>query len=133
MAARNAIGGALSALLVVAVLAGCSAGRNPQKVADDMTHALYANDLDRFSGYFDDATKATVTRGDMGALSDRMHQLGTIQSIAPHDADPDAGRYTYDVTFSRGSMLVELRVDPTGKVGAYRAIPPAAPPTTATR
>jgi hypothetical protein len=130
---RNAAGGALAALLVAGLLAGCGASSNPQKTADSMTHALYANDLAGFQSYFDDSTKATVTRGDMGALSDRMHQLGDIQSIAQHDANPDAGRYTYDVTFSRGSMLVELRMDPTGKVGAYRVIPAPAPPTTATR
>jgi hypothetical protein len=124
----KAVRGALGALLVAALLVGCSSSRNPQKVADDMTHALYANDLDRFSGYFDDATKATVTRSDMGALSDRMHKLGDLQSIAPHDADPDAGRYTYDVTLSRGTMLVELRIDPTGKVGAYRVVPPSTTP-----
>jgi len=96
-----------------------------------MTHAVYANDLAGFTSYLDDSTKAQVTRGDFGALSDRMHQLGDIQSIAQHDAEPDMGRYTYDVTFSHGSMLVELRVDPTGKIGAYRVVPPPAGQSTA--
>jgi len=116
------------ALLAFATLAACGQGSsNPQKTADDMTHAVYANDMPAFTSHFDEATKATVTRSDLGALSDKMHQLGDLQTIAQHEAKPDEGRYTYDVTFSRGSMLVELRIDPTGKVGAYRVVPQAAP------
>ncbi len=114
---------ALSGSAVLSVLAGCGAQGSPQKTADAMTHAVYANDYDKFTSYLDDATKSTVTRADVGALSDKMRALGDIQTIAQHDADPDKGRYTYDVTFSHGSLLVELRVDPTGKVGAYRVVP----------
>ena len=130
MATHHAsLGSRLAALSLCVALAGCGASANPQKTADSMTRALYANDLGGFTSYLDDSTKAQVTRGDFGALSDRMHQLGDIQSIAQHDAEPDTGRYTYDVTFSHGSMLVELRVDPTGKIGAYRVVPPAAQST----
>jgi hypothetical protein len=119
-------------LLAGTALAGCSgAGSNPQKTADDMTHAVYANDMAAFTSHFDEKTKATVTRSDLGALSDKMHQLGDLQNIAQHEAKPDEGRYTYDVNFSHGSMLVELRVDPTGNVGAYRVVPQSAPATKA--
>jgi hypothetical protein len=110
-------------LLAFAVLAACASKPDPQKIADAMTHAVYANDLGSFTSYLDDSTGATVTRGTFGALSDRMNRLGTLETIATHDADPDKGRYTYDVTFSKGAMLVEVRLDPSGKVGAYRVIP----------
>lgn len=111
------------ALLTLVVLAACAPKSDPQKVADAMTHALYANDVAAFTSYLDDSTGATVTRGTFGALSDRMNRLGALATIAQHDADPDKGRYTYDVTFAKGSMLVEVRFDPSGKVGAYRVIP----------
>ncbi len=117
---------AFAALVFVAACAGQS-GSNPQKIADDMTHQVYADDVDGFASHFDDTTKPTVKRADVGALSDKMHQLGDLQTIAQHDANPDQGRYRYDVTFSHGSMLVEVRVDPTGKVGAYRVIPQTGP------
>jgi hypothetical protein len=119
--------GALVALLALGSLAGCAGKSDPQKVAEDMTRAVYADDLNGFAGHFDASTQPTVTRADLGVLSDRMHQLGDLQTVAQHDADPDKGRYTYDATFSHGSLLIELRMDPTGKVGAYRVIPEAAP------
>jgi hypothetical protein len=118
---------ALVALLALGSFAGCAGKSDPQKIALDMTRAVYADDLAGFSAYFDASTQPTVTRADLGVLSDRMHALGDLQTVAQHDADPDKGRYTYDANFSRGSMLIELRVDPTGKVGAYRVIPESAP------
>lgn len=117
------------ALLACAMLTACGgqAGSNPQKIADDMTRSVYADDTAALAAHFDDKTKVTVTRSDVGALSDKMHQLGDLQSLVQHAAKPDEGRYTYDATFSHGSMLIELRVDPSGSVGAYRVIPQAPP------
>ncbi len=116
---------------VVVLAAGCSAAHDPRQIAESMTKAVYANDLSGTAAYFDDETKKTVTREEVGALSDRMHSLGSLQGLAQRDSEPDKGRYEFDATFDRGKMLVQLRLDPSGKVGAYRIVPVSAPARTA--
>jgi len=122
MTAKNA---SLAAALLATLLGGCSAQRGaaPGQLAEQITRAVYADDLDATIANFDDATKKTVTRSELGELSDRMHALGDLKSLAPRSADPDSGKYEFDATFSNGSMLVQLRLDPSGKVGAYRVVP----------
>jgi len=125
------------ALLACALLLGaCSSGGNqdPNALAEKITRAVYANDLDTTVASFDDETKKQVTRGQLGVISDRMHALGDIKSFTQRSSEPDKGRYDYDVSFTNGSMLVQLRVDPDGKIGAYRIVPepagaPAASPS----
>ncbi len=92
-------------------------------LADRITRAVYADDLDATTTDFDDQTKRTITRRQVGALSDRMHALGDYRSLTQRTAQPDSGKYSYDAHFAHGTMLVELRIDPTGKVGAYRVTP----------
>ena len=99
-------------------------------MADAITRAVYANDLDATVANFDDETKKTVSRSEVGTLSDRMHALGTLDSLAPRSANADAGRYAYDAHFTSGMMLVEMRLDPSGKVGAYRVTPESGSATT---
>jgi hypothetical protein len=74
-----------------------------------------------------------VTRGDLGQLSDQMHRLGTYQGLSQTNADPDRGLYDFDLKFASGHMTAKVRLDPSGRVGAYRVIPgapaPAAPTT----
>ncbi|MBC5802813.1 MAG: hypothetical protein GIX03_07385 [Candidatus Eremiobacteraeota bacterium] len=92
-------------------------------MADRITRAVYANDIDATTTDFDDETKKTVTRSQLGDLSGKMHALGNYRSLTQRRADPDTGKYAYDAHFTNGTMLVELRIDPSGKVGAYRVSP----------
>ena len=121
----NAVASASAAfVLFLASCAAKTAGASaPQDAATTITRAVYANDYDATVANFDDATKKTITRADLGELSDRMHALGDFVSLAERSAQPDAGRYLYDASFSGGRMVVELRVDASGKVGAYRVLP----------
>ena len=123
---------ALSSALLSFALASCAThAESPADLAERITRAVYANDLDTTLASFDEATKHAVTRTDLGALSDRMHALGTIASIKERMGNVDTGRYEFDVTFTGGSLLVQMRVDPSGRVGAYRVIPidSSSPPT----
>ncbi|MGP6159207.1 MAG: hypothetical protein ACLPYS_17150 [Vulcanimicrobiaceae bacterium] len=129
--ARSAPRGAL--LAGALWLAACSSGSDPGALAEKITRAVYANDLDSTVASFDDQTKKVVTRSQLGVISDRMHALGDIKSFAQRSAEPDKGRYDYDVSFSNGIMLVQLRVDPDGKVGAYRVVPETAASPAASR
>ena len=96
---------------------------DPQALADQTTRAVYDVDLDRTTARFDDALKAQVTRASIGDLSDKMHALGAYRGLKPLTSDPDKGRYDYQAAFDKGTMRVELRMDPDQKIGAYRVVP----------
>ncbi|HEY0798661.1 MAG TPA: hypothetical protein VGD50_05895 [Candidatus Baltobacteraceae bacterium] len=116
------------ALLLLAVVPGCAGNSSdPNGLADKITRAVYANDYDATTADFDDDTKKAVTRAEVGALSDKLHALGDIQQITPRTSDADKGRYDFTVALDHGSALVQLRLDPDGKIGAYRVVLPAPP------
>jgi hypothetical protein len=113
---------------VALFLSGCahSADQNasrPAVVAEKITRAVYAGNLDAAVADFDDDLKKQAERTGVGALSDTLHKLGEIKSVAQRSADPDKGRYDYDVIFEHGTMIAQLRLDPSGKVSAYRLTP----------
>ena len=120
----------LSGALLALALGGCASrapdATDPAARADRITRAVYADDLDRTVADFDDAAKRQVTRSQLGDMSDRMHGLGDLRSLTQRSADPDSGRYEYDAAFTGGALLVQLRIDPSGKIGAYRIAPETA-------
>jgi hypothetical protein len=114
----------LAAVALALAASACAAKTaDPQAVADQTTRAVYDVDLDRTTAQFDDALKAQVTRASIGDLSDKMHALGTYRGLKPLTSEPDKGRYDYEAAFDKGTMRVELRLDPNQKIGAYRVIP----------
>jgi hypothetical protein len=115
----------LSAAVVALAIAvgGCASHPDPQALADEATQGVYNVDLDRTTAHFDDSLKAQVTRASIGDLADKMHALGGYHGLKPVSSDPDKGRYDYDATFDKGTMRVELRLDPNLKIGAYRVVP----------
>ena len=92
-------------------------------MADETTRAIYAADLSGATSHFDDSLKGQVTRAQLGALSDAMHMLGNYKGLTELQSNGDSGRYDYTANFDRGTMVVMLRVDPDGKIGAYRVSP----------
>jgi hypothetical protein len=101
---------------------GCANSGDPSALAEKITRAVYANDFDGSTADFDDTLKGEVTRAEVGAISDKLHDLGDIKQFSQRSANADTGRYDYDVTLDRGSVVVQLRLDPSGKVGAYRVV-----------
>jgi hypothetical protein len=110
------------ALLLLAIATGCSNASDPSAIAQKITQAVYANDFDSTTADFDDSLKAEVTRAEVGAISDKLHDLGSITQFSQRSGNADTGRYDYDVTLDHGSVVVQLRLDPSGKVGAYRVV-----------
>ncbi len=119
---------ACALLAFVAVACAAQSQADPQQTAEKITRAVYANDLGTTVANFDDETKKSVTREALGDMSDKMHALGDLTSLAQKSANPDTGRYEYDAHFTSGTLLVQLRIDPSGKVGAYRVVPENASP-----
>jgi major membrane immunogen (membrane-anchored lipoprotein) len=109
--------------LAVAATACGHHDADPQTLADETTRAVYNVDYDATIAHFDDALKAQVTRGTLGQISDEMHALGTYHGLKPVNSDPDKGRYDFQAAFDKGTLLVQLRVDPDQKIGAYRVAP----------
>jgi hypothetical protein len=109
-----------TALCSLIACASHSPASDAASAADAITRSVYANDYNAAVSPFDDATKKTMTRDDVATLSAGMHALGDYTSLAQRSANPDTGKYEYDAAFTHGTLLVELRVDPDGKIGAYR-------------
>jgi hypothetical protein len=123
---------------VVLAIAACGCAQRhddpqvrAQVLADETTRGVYDADFARTTEHFDAALKLQVTRATIGQLSDQMHTLGAYRGLKPSSSDPDKGRYDYEATFDKGTMLVQLRLDPTQRIGAYRVAPQSS--STATR
>ena len=115
----------VSAAIVLAIAAaGCAPHTaDPQALADETTRGVYDVDLERATAHFDNALKTQVNRASVGQLSDQMHALGTYRGLKQVAAEPDKGRYDYEAAFDKGTMLVQIRIDPDQKLGAYRIVP----------
>ena len=122
---------AIRQLLVIALLAAtaaCNAGAggasgSAATTTDDVTKAVYNNDVDAVTSNFDDQLKAQVSRGEVGTLSDKMHALGDYKGLTYVNGDPAKNEFTYRANFDKGSMNVVVRVDSDGRLSAYRIFP----------
>ena len=107
-------------------LAGCAhTDASPAALADRTTRAVYNLDIDATGAGMDDALKSQLRRSTLGDLSDRMHALGPYTGLKQTSGDADKGRYAFEADFERGTLEVDLRLDPSGKIGAYRVSPSA--------
>ena len=109
--------------LAIALALSACGGPSPQKLADDTTRAIYAGDQSSTVANFDDQLKPQVTRAQVGAISDAMHMLGDYKGLQMLDHDGNSGRYDFVANFDKGTMLVMLRMDTNGRIGAYRVSP----------
>jgi hypothetical protein len=119
-----AIACASFALLLAACGDGGGTGQ-AQNLADSTTKAVYNDDLTGVTANFDDQLKPTVTRAEVGILSDQMHKQGDYQGLSFMSSDPNKNEYTYRANFSKGSMNVVVRLDQNGELAAYRVLAPA--------
>ena len=84
---------------------------------------MYDADYARTVDHMDDALKTAVTRTSVDQLSDRMHVLGAYHGLKPAGTDAPRNRYDFEAAFDKGTMLVQIRLDPDGKLAAYRIAP----------
>jgi hypothetical protein len=118
---------ACAAIALTIAASACAQHDDPQALADQTTRAVYDADYDRTVAHFDAALTGQVTRASVGQLSDTMHALGSYHGLKQTSTDPDKGRYDFEASFDKGTLIVQLRMDPTGKIGAYRITPQASP------
>ena len=123
------IWGVACAVLILGVfcLSDCGnkrgAGNTETTLADQVTRAVYNNDMAGVTSNFNSDLASQVTRASVGTLSDKMHALGNYQSITEAATDIPSRRYTFDAKFDNGDMTVFVRLDTDGKIAAYRVVP----------
>ena len=108
---------------LLGALAACSAtaaSGTAARSADSVTRSVYSNDARGVASQLDTQLQSQVSRGEVGMLSDKMHALGAYKGLTYVNGDPSKNEYTYRANFDKGSLNVVVRVDPDGKLGAYR-------------
>lgn len=113
-------------LIATLAIAGCGSNAgNEQKLADQVTRAVYSNDMAGVTANMDSEAAQQVTRASLGAVSDLMHRMGNYQGLTETATDIPARRYTFDAKFDHGDLTVKLRLDADGKIAGYHVIPGA--------
>lgn len=110
------------AVLLLAGLTAC-AGSDPQSIASGVTRAVYDNNVSAVQPYFDDALRAQVSRASVGVISDKMHALGSYNGLTLLGSDTSKREYSYRANFSKGTVNIVVRVDPDGRLAAFRVFP----------
>lgn len=110
------------ALLLFATVSAC-AGNDPQSTANGVTRAVYDNDVSAVQPYFDDGLRPQVSRAGVGVISDKMHAMGNYDGLTLLARDMSKREYSYRANFSKGTMNVIVRIDPDGRLAAYRVFP----------
>lgn len=90
-----------------------------------MTRAVYADDVAGVASHLDPGVAGVVTRAEVGTLSDKMHALGNYQGLQSVAGAMPRDEFTYQAIFDHGTMVVVVRLDPSGKLAAYRVVPQA--------
>jgi hypothetical protein len=120
----NPVAYAAVALAIAAY--GCAHHDDPLALASDTTRGVYDADYAKTTQHFDAALKLQVTRASLNALSAQMHAYGAYRGLKQLPSEPDKARYDFEAEFDKGAMLVQLRLDPNGMIGAYRVVPEVA-------
>jgi hypothetical protein len=110
------------ALVILVALAAC-ASSDPQSIANNVTRAVYDNNVSAVQPYFDDALRGQVSRASVGVISDKMHALGNYSGLTLLGSDATKREYSYRANFSKGTVNIVVRVDPDGRLAAYRVFP----------
>jgi hypothetical protein len=121
---RHAVAYAAFALAIAA--SGCAHRDDPLALASDTTRGVYDADYAKTTEHFDAALKLQVTPASLSTLSAQMHALGAYRGLTQTASEAGKQRYNFEAAFDRGAMLVELRLDSNGRIGAYRVVPEVA-------
>ena len=122
----RAVSIAYAAVALAIAASGCARHDEPLTLASDTTRGVYDADYGKTTEHFDAALKFQVTKPSLSDLAAKMHALGAYRGLKQTGSDPDKRRYEFEATFDKGAMMVEMRLDPQGLIGAYRVVPEVA-------
>jgi hypothetical protein len=110
-------------ILTLASAGACSKKRPESEItAERAIRFIYAGDVHDTQQLFNDDVRRTITPESVNRLSSLMHAFGDYLGVTQIAATNDR-RYDLEAQFTHGSMLVQMRLDPTGKMAALHIIP----------
>ena len=119
--------------LVFSLTLGLTACTTKSTTAEDLTdrviRSIQAGDLQQTASAFDNSVRGTITPESFNDLSRLMRSFGTYRAAYEISALPNQ-RYDLEANFDNGSMLVQLRLNPAGRIVALHVIPNVMKPTT---
>lgn len=118
-----AVAALAAAIALTSACASNSPGDRAQKLADAATKAVYNDDVAALTSNMNAQLVPTVTRAQVGDLSDKLHALGDYQGLTPTATDSLKSEYDFDAKFTKATWTVMVRLDADGKIAAYRVAP----------
>jgi hypothetical protein len=110
-------------ILTVASASACGEKQPTSEItADKAIRFIYAGDVRNTQELFGADVRRTITPDSVKQLSSLMNAFGDYLGVTQIAAMSDR-RYDLEAKFAHGSMLVQLRLDPAGKVEALHIIP----------
>jgi hypothetical protein len=110
-------------ILTLASASACGEKQPTSEItADKAIRFIYAGDVHNTQQLFDADVRRTITPDSVNQLSSLMNSFGDYLGVTQIAATSER-RYVLEAQFAHGSMLVQLRLDPAGKVAALHIIP----------
>lgn len=121
---RLSVGAVVLATTALIACHGARTDTTPHAVAltvtDAATKAVYNDDLNAMQARFDDELRKMVTIDQVAMMSTKLKALGSYKGLEPTAADEAKGRYDFSARFDQATIPVHVRLDPDGRLGAYR-------------
>jgi hypothetical protein len=110
-------------ILTLACSSACGEKQPTSEItADKVIRLIYVGDVHNTQQLFAANVRPTITPASVNQLSSLMKAFGEYLGVQQIAAMSDR-RYDLEAEFAHGSMLVQLRLDPAGKLAALHIIP----------
>jgi hypothetical protein len=105
--------------------AGCASETPAEKLADRVTRAIVANDMQPVASEFNAIVRPSLMeRERVGRLSDQLVPLGKFKRTKENTpAGAPAGVHRFVAEFERGTRIEDLTLDADGKISAFHIRP----------
>ncbi len=109
----------------VLALAGCAGENHAEKLADQVTRAIVANDMRPVAPEFNAIVRPKLMeRERVGRLSDELAPLGSFKRTKENTpAGAAAGTHQFVAEFERGTRIEDMTLDSDGKIAAFHIHP----------
>ena len=115
---------AVLALAAAAVImSACSFESKNERLADEITKAVVANDLGPVMKDLTPGSDKKITRSQIANWSDELNGYGKMQSLKENNANCDPGWHCFDVQFEKRKVVERMALDENGKVRDWRYNP----------
>ncbi len=101
--------------------AGCAGENHAEKLADQVTRAIVANDMRPVESEFNALVRPKLMeRERVGRLSDQLAPLGSFKRTKENTpAGSPAGAHQFVAEFERGTRIEDMTLDSDGKIAAF--------------